>query len=131
MILGLVGGVLIVLGAFFLDWLSGGASKGTEAGISIFWSTDPAADPSFFASAGFVVLIIGAITLIAAAMGRGGWLIYGGVLGVLAYVLVLISFYRLEGADLGIGDAGLGLWSITAGGVLAIVAGAMGRGKAY
>ena len=131
MILGLLGGALIVIGALFLDWLSGVASKGTEAGISIFWSTDPAADPSFFASAGFVVLIIGAITLIAAAMGRGGWLIYGGVLGVLAYVLVLISFYRLEGADLGIGDAGLGLWAILVGGVLAIVAGAMGRGKAY
>ena len=131
MILGLLGGALIVIGALFLDWLSGVASKGTEAGISIFWSTDPAADPSFFASAGFVVLIIGAITLIAAAMGRGGWLVYGGVLGVLAYVLVLISFYRLEGADLGIGDAGMGLWAILAGGVLAIVAGAMGRGKAY
>jgi hypothetical protein len=50
---------------------------------------------------------------------------------VLAYVLVLISFYRLEGADLGIGDAGMGLWAILAGGVLAIIAGAMGRGKAY
>jgi len=131
MILGLVGGALIIIGALFLDWLSGVASKGTEAGVSIFWSTDPAADPSFFASAGFVVLIIGAITLIAAAMGRGGWLIYGGVLAVLAYVLVLISFYRLEGADLGIGDAGMGLWAILVGGVLAIVAGAMGRRPAY
>jgi hypothetical protein len=74
-----------------------------------------------------VVLIIGVITLIGAAMGRGGWLTYGGVLAVLAFVLTIISFYRLEAADLGIGDAGLGLWAILVGGVLAIVAGLMGR----
>jgi hypothetical protein len=126
MILGLLGGVLMVVGALFLDWLSGISSKGTEAGISIFWSTDPASDPSFFASAGFVVLIIGLITLVAAAIGRSGWLIYGGVLAVLAYVLVLISIYRLD-AGLGVGDVGIGLWATLIGGVLALLAGVMGR----
>jgi hypothetical protein len=127
MILGVVGAILMVVGALFLDWLSGFPSKGTDAGIAIFWSTDPAADPSFFASAGFVVLVVAAITLIGAALGRGGWVIYGGVLAVLAFVLTIISYYRLEGADLGIGDAGMGLWAILVGGVIAIAAGAMGR----
>lgn len=130
MLLGLIGAALIIVGAVFLDWLVGIASKGLDAGVSIFWSTDPSADPSFFASAGFVVLVIGVLTLIGAALARGGWVVYGGVLAVLAFVLVLISFYRLEGADLGIGDAGLGLWAILAGGVLAIVAGMMGRRSA-
>jgi hypothetical protein len=127
MILGVIGAILMVVGAFFFDWISGVASKGTDAGIAIFWSTNPAAEPSFFASAGFVVLVIAVITAIGAAMGRSGWVIYGGVLAVLAFVLPIISFYRLKGADLGIGDAGLGLWAILVGGVVAIAAGAMGR----
>ncbi len=127
MILGVLAGVLMVAGAMFFDWLSGVDSKGTDSGVSIFWSTDPAGEPMFFASAGFVVLIMAAITLIGAAMKRYGWVLYGGVLGVLGYVLVMISFYRFEGTDLGIGDAGLGLWMILGGGVLAIVSGVMGR----
>jgi hypothetical protein len=127
MLLGLIAGILMIVGAMFLDWLSALASKGTDAGIAIFWSTNPAGEPSFFASAGFVVLIIAAITLLGAALGRGGWVVLGGVLAVLAFVLVIVSFYRLEGADLGIGDAGLGLWGILVGGVLAIIAGSMSR----
>ncbi len=127
MMLGILGGVLMVVGAMFFDCLSGFDSKGTDSGASIFWSTDPAAEPMFFASAGFIVLLMAAITLIAAAMGRWGWVLYGGILAVLGFVLVMISFYRVEGANLGIGDAGLGLWMILAGGILAIAAGVMGR----
>jgi hypothetical protein len=127
MMLGIVAGALMVVGAMFFDWLSGVDSKGPDNGASIFWSTDPAAGPMFFASAGFVVLVMAAITLIAAAMRRWGWVMYGGILAVLGFVLVMISFYRVEGANLGIGDAGLGLWMILAGGILAIVAAVMGR----
>jgi hypothetical protein len=128
MMLGILGGVLMVVGALFFDWLSAIESKGTDASISIFWSTNMDGEASFLASAGFVVLIVAAITLIAAAMRRWGWVLYGGILAVLAFVLVIITFYRLGGSpSLGIGDAGLGLWMILAGGILAIFAGAMGR----
>ncbi len=127
MMLGILAGVLMLLGAMFFDWLSGVPSKGTDSGVAIFWSTDVQGEPSFFASAGFVVLIIAAITLIAAAMRRSGWVLYGGILAVLAFVLVMVSFYRFEGAPLGIGDAGSGLWMILAGGIIAIVAVMMGR----
>ena len=126
MVLGILGAVLMVVGGLFFDWLSGIKSMGTDASISIFWSTDTAGEASFFSSAGFVVLIVAAITLIAAAMRRWGWVLYGGILAVLAFVLVIVTFYRLEG-DLGIGDAGLGLWMILLGGIVAIVAGMMGR----
>lgn len=128
MIGGVLGAILMVVGAVFLDWLSGGIpSKGLDAGVAIFWSTEPSADPSFFASAGFVVLILAVITLAGALLGRGAWVVLGGVLAVLAVVLTVISYFRFEGADLGIGDMGLALWAILVGGVVAIVAGAMGR----
>jgi hypothetical protein len=128
MILGVIAGILMVVGAFLLDWISGGVpSKGIDSGIAIFWSTEVSGDVSFFTSAGFVILIIAAISLIGGALGRSGWVTLGGILAVLAFVLVMISFYRVEQVDLGIGDAGLGLWAILVGGVVAIVAGAMGR----
>jgi hypothetical protein len=127
MMLGVLAGALMVVGAMFFDWLSGFDSKGADNGVAIFWSTDVEGEPMFFASAGFVVLLMAAITLIGAAMRRYGWVLYGGILAVLGFVLIMISFYRLEGANLGIGDAGLGLWMILAGGILAIAAGVMGR----
>jgi len=125
--LGILAGALMVAGAMFLDWLSGVDSKGSDSGVDIFWSTDPAAEPMFFASAGFIVLLMAAITLIGAGMRRYGWVLYGGILAVVGFVLVIITFYRVEDAGLGIGDAGLGLWAILLGGIVAIAAGMMGR----
>ena len=127
MLVGLIAGVLMVVGGLLFDWLSGFESKGTDAGIEIFWSTEPAGGASFFTSAGFVILIIAVVTLLGAATSRAGLVTFGGILAVLAFVLVMISFYRLEGADLGIGDAGLGLWGILVGGVLALVSGIAGK----
>ncbi len=126
-VLGLIAGVVIIVGGTLLDWLSGSPSKALDIGIEIFWSVTSATDPSFFASAGFAVLAIGAITLIGAGTARGGLVVFGGMLAVTAFVLVIVSFYRVEVANLGIGDAGLGLWAILAGGVLAFTAGAMSR----
>lgn len=127
MVVGLVAGAVIIGGGMFLDWLSGSPSKAADSGFEIFWSPTPAGEPSFFASAAFVILIIGAITLLGAALARGGMVVFGGLLAVLAFVLVIISFYRVQLADLGIGDAGPGLWALLVGGLLAIVAGSMAR----
>lgn len=125
MLLGIVAGVLVVVGALLFDWLSGTPSKASDFGIEIFWSTNSVSDPSFFASAGFAVLVVGVLALIGAAFARGGLLIFTGLLATAAFVLTIVTFYRVEVADLGIGDAGLGLWMILAGGVLAIAAGAV------
>jgi hypothetical protein len=127
MLLGLIAGAVLIVGALFLDWVSGAPSKGTEAGVNIFWSASPTPEPNFFASAAFVILLIGLITLVGAALGRGGWIVLGGILAVIAYVLAVISFFR---ADLGLGDVGLGLWAVLVGGVLALVAGMMSRNTA-
>ena len=127
MVVGLIAGAIIIGGGMFLDWLSGIPSKPEESGFEIFWSPTPPSEPSFFASAAFVVLVIGAITLLGAAMARGGMVVFGGLLSVLAFVLVLISFYRIQLASLGLADAGPGLWALLVGGVLAIVAGSMAR----
>ena len=128
MMLGVLAGVLMILGAVFFDWLSAFESKGTEASISIFWSPDTTGNASFFLSAGFVVLVFAALTMIAAALRRWGWVLYGGIVAVLAFVLVIVTFYRLGGdPGVGIGDAGLGLWMILAGGILGIVAAVRGR----
>lgn len=127
MILGVLAGALMVAGAMFLEWLSGADIKGTDTGVAVFWSTDPAAEPMFFASAGFIVLLMAAITLVGAGMRRYGWVLYGGILAVVGFVLFIITLYRVEDAGLGIGDAGLGLWAILLGGILAIAAGVMGR----
>lgn len=127
MILGLVGAALIIAGTF-LDWLKQVPSPGTDADISIFWDFESTTvDPSFFASAGFVTVVIGAIVLLGAVLHRAGIVLIGGILAVLAWVLVNISFYRVEVIDLGIGDNDIGLWAILAGGVVAIVAGLVDR----
>jgi hypothetical protein len=127
MVVGLIAGAVIIGGGMFLDWLSGSPSKPADSGFEIFWSPTPTSDPSFFASAAFVILVIGAITLLGSALARGGLVVFGGLLAVLAFVLVIISFYRVQVASLGLGDAGAGLWALLVGGALAVVAGSMAR----
>jgi hypothetical protein len=127
MMIGVLASVLMVLGAMCFDWLDSD-SQGTEASISFFWSPDTAGGATFFKSAGLVVLIVAAMTLIATVRRRWGWVMYGAVLAVLAFVLVIVTFYRLGGdPPVEIGDAGPGLWLILAGGILGIVAAVMGR----
>lgn len=125
-IAGLIAGVLLVVGGVLLDWISGVASKGLDVPADILWSPVLSPDSGFFGSAGFVILIIALFTFLGAVGGRGGGLVFSGVLGVAAFVLVIITFYRAD-AGLGIGDAGIGLWAILVGGVLGIAAGRTGR----
>ncbi|HEX6263397.1 MAG TPA: hypothetical protein VF097_11180 [Actinomycetota bacterium] len=65
-ILGVMGGPLIVVSAF-LSWIAPATSaEGTSMPVSLFWSTEFStmdSDPSFFASAGFIVILIGAVTV--------------------------------------------------------------------
>jgi hypothetical protein len=130
MILRVIGGALVIAGAFF-RWIAPATSaKGTSMPISLFWSTEFSttdSNPSFFASAGFIVILIGAVTLVGALLNRGGWVLYGGILALIAFVLIAISLMRVEVADIGIGDYGLIAWAIGLGAVVSIVAALAGR----
>ena len=130
MILGVIGGALIITGAF-LSWIAPATSaEGVSMPISLFWSieySNTESNPSLFASAGFIVILIGALTLVSALLGRGGWVLYGGILALIAFVLIAISLMRVEAVDIGPGDYGIGAWAIGLGAVVSIAASRMGR----
>ncbi len=130
MILGVIGAALITAGAFF-SWIAPATSaEGTSMPISLFWSIEYStteANPSFFASAGFIVILIGLITLIAALLDRAGWVLYGGILALIAFVLIAVSLTRVQAVDIGPGDYGIGAWAIGLGAVVSIAAGIRGR----
>src|SRR5688572_15368365 len=108
MILGVLGAALIAVGAF-ANWISDSdTTAGVDTPITVFWSTE-FGEAMFLSSAGFVLLIIAAITIIGAVTGRSGTTLLGGVLGLLAFVLIVITLLRLEAFDLGIGDFAIGL----------------------
>jgi hypothetical protein len=121
MILGVVGGALMILGAF-IDWLRAGDSKGIENPIQVFWETTkpPGSADNFVVSAGFVVIVLGLLVILGAALSRGGLARVGAVLGIVAVVLFTVTLYR---ADLNLGDLGIGVWLILIGSVVALVGG--------
>lgn len=130
MILGVIGGVLIVAGAF-LSWIAPATSaEGTSMPVSLFWSTEFStmdSDPSIFASAGFIIILIGAVTVTGALLGRGWWVLYGGILALIAFALIAVSLMRVEVVTIGIGDYGLGTWAIGLGSVVSIAGAMAGR----
>jgi hypothetical protein len=120
-----LGAAGLIIGAF-LDWLSGtvdfGGLSGTELGARIFIS-DADVDPSFLASAGAIVILLGLLALLGLAF-RSGWLTrMAGALGVIAFVLFTISLFRAGG---GLGGIGIGMWVVLVGGVVALVGGFVG-----
>lgn len=125
-LLTLLGAGAMIVGAL-LDWVADvPETTGTLAPIKVFWSVDPGGDASFFTSAGAIVILLGLLALVGLAF-RTGWLTrLAGALGIVAFVLFLITLYRIEFADLGIGDIGLGLWVILVGGIVALIGGFLG-----
>jgi hypothetical protein len=130
MVLTVLGGAAMILGAF-LDWFpadqaGGVGTEGTATSWSAFYSTDNPFGASFFASAGFVAIVLGVLALLGLAF-RTGWLTRtAGALGIVAIVLYAITLYRVPGADYGLGEIGLGAWLVVGGGVLALIGGFMG-----
>jgi uncharacterized membrane protein YphA (DoxX/SURF4 family) len=124
-VLTVVGAAGLIIGSF-LDWLSEGPSKGTDVGADIFWSTTPKSDPNFFVSAGFVTIVLGLLVLLGLALRTGTLTRLAAVLGVIAFVLYVITLYRFKGVEYNIGDVGIGMWIVLAGGVLALIGGFLG-----
>lgn len=118
--------LLVVLGAGamiaapFLPWVGeGGLSvTGSDVGVNVFWSASPDFEPGFFASAGLVVLVIGLITLVGVAPGARIFAMLGGMLGVVAAVLVAVSAIR---GGVEFGNFRLGLYLVFAGGLIALI----------
>jgi hypothetical protein len=129
----LLGAAGLIVGAF-LAWFSFNPQEippvvgvnGVEVSNSVFYSTADPFGASFIGSAGLVTIVLGALALLGLVF-RTGWLTtLAGVLGIVAFALVLITLYRVEGQDFGIGNVGLGLWLVLAGGVLAVIGGFFG-----
>lgn len=110
--------VLLLLGSF-LEWAGG--TDGSELAIESFWATD-AGTAGFFASAGLVTAICGAVIILGLAF-KGGWLTrFAGAVALVAFTLVVIQMGR-EGSLDTLQDVGMGLWLVLAGGVLALIGG--------
>ncbi|HYH28414.1 MAG TPA: sugar:proton symporter [Actinomycetota bacterium] len=124
-----LGAILMIVGAM-LDWVSGG--KGTEAPFSVFWSFggDRA---GFLTSAGAIVILLGLLALLGLAF-RTGWLSrLAGALGLIAFVLFVITIFRAGGEldqSVGLGDIGIGMWMILVGSILVLVGGFIGTRRA-
>jgi hypothetical protein len=133
LVLSVLGAAGMIIGAF-LPWLRFGEGEappgvgltGIEVSNSIFYSTDEPFGASFVESAGLVAIILGVLALLGMAL-RTGWLTsVAGVLGIIAFALVLITLYRVPDAGFDVSNVGIGLWIVLAGGVLALIGGFFG-----
>jgi hypothetical protein len=123
----------MIIGAF-LAWFRFGEGEappgigltGIEVSNSIFYSTDDPFGASFVESAGLAAIILGVLALLGMAF-RSGWLTsVAGVLGIIAFALVLISLYRVPDAGFDVSNVGIGLWVVLAAGVVALIGGFFG-----
>jgi hypothetical protein len=115
-IFGLVGAAGMLVGPF-LPWIDG--ERGTTVEIRAFFSTEAGSDAGFVASAGFVLLVLGAVALLG-LLFRSGWLTsLAAGLGLAATILVGVS--ELRGGE-GLGGLGLGWWIAAIGSLLALIA---------
>jgi len=133
LVLSVLGAAGMIIGAF-LAWLRFGEGMvppnigltGIEVSNSVFYSTDDPFGASFVESAGLVAIILGVLALLGMAF-RSGWLTsVAGVLGIIAFALVLITLYRVPDGSFDVSNVGIGLWVVLAGGVLALIGGFFG-----
>lgn len=131
-----VAGAAGIIGGAFLGWLTLGGqtgAEGTRAPVAVFWSNLTDVDPaSFTTSAGLVLMVLGLAALVGLALPTGWLTRLAGALAIIAFVLWMISVLRVSGEDiggpvgLGLGNIGIGMWLILAGGILAVVGGFFG-----
>jgi hypothetical protein len=116
-IFGLVGAAGMLVGPF-LDWVN--SQRGTAVELTAAFSSEPGGEAGFLVSAGFTVLVLGAVALLG-LLFRSGWLTsLAAGLGLAVTVLSGIGAFRGEGGSLG--DVGIGLWIAAVGSLLALIA---------
>jgi hypothetical protein len=118
LIITIAGAAAMIFGAF-LKWVNG--HEGVHLALRAYYRP-VFADSGFIMSAGAVMILLGLIALVGLA-GWGGWLSrIAGALGVVAFVLILISMGRAAGLTLP-DDIGVGLWWSLAGSIVVIIGG--------
>ena len=121
-VLTLIGAALMIVSAF-LDWVE--SATGIDLGVDVLWTTTPETNADFIASAGFVAIVLGLIAIVGLAPRTGVLTSLAGALGIVAFILFVVSIYRTEG-DFGIQDIAIGGWLLLAGGVVALIGGFFG-----
>ncbi len=117
-----------IIGGAFLNWvvLQGRGGRGIEAPIRVFWGTTGLDRVGFASSAGLVVIVIGLVALAGLALPTGWLTRLAGALAIIAFVLFVITLYRIGAIPLTLANVGIGMWLILAGGILAVVGGFFG-----
>jgi len=118
----LIGAAAMIFSGF-LDWI---ASRSViDLGISMLWKLTPHTGRYFFTTVGFAAIAVGLLSIVGLAP-RGGWLTrLAGALGIVLFVLFLISIYRAPG-NFGVGTLRAGPWVLVAGSVVALIGGFLG-----
>jgi hypothetical protein len=118
LILTIAGAAAMIIGAF-LTWVNG--RDGVDLAFRAYYRP-VFTNSAFLMSAGAVMILLALIALVGLA-DRGGWLSrIAGALGIVAFVLILISMGRAVGMDLP-DDIGEGLvWSV-AGSTVVLIGG--------
>lgn len=117
-VLTVAGAVGVIIGAF-MQWVGG--QEGVTVAFRAYYRPT-FTDSAFLTSAGAVMILLGLIALLGLAMW-GGWLSrVAGALGIIGFVLLLISIERAAGFELP-EAIGLGLWVSFAGSVLVLISG--------
>jgi len=114
-----VGGAVGMIVGAFMEWVTG--QDGVNLALRAYYRPT-FTDSAFLTSAGAVMILLGLIALLGLAMW-GGWLSrIAGALGIIGFVLILISMQRAAGFDLP-DDIGPGLWVSLGGSALTLIAG--------
>jgi hypothetical protein len=121
-ILTLLGAAGMIIGAF-LPWGFGDPGTRLEYDVFLLNPEGVSAEAGIVSSAGGIVILLGVLALLGLVF-RTGWLTtLAGVLGIVAFGLVLLTIFEADG---GIGDVQYGLWLVLAGGILSVIAGFFG-----
>jgi hypothetical protein len=122
-VLTLLGAAGLIIGAF-LPWALDDAGVNLEYDVFMLNPEGVAAEANIVTSAGGIVILLGILALLG-LVPRTGWLTtLAGVLGIVAFALVLLTLFQVEGA--GLGDVQYGLWLVLAGGIICVIAGFFG-----
>jgi hypothetical protein len=125
-ILTLLGALIMILGAF-LPWVEGvrGLDVGYDDYASAAFNTELASPPGGFervTSVAMPAIFFAGLALLG-MFGKGRLTRFAALLAVLLYVAFLITLVRAGE------DAGIGLWAVIFGGVIAFVGGLLGYVK--
>jgi hypothetical protein len=124
-VLTVIGAIAMIAGAF-LQWVNvPGGLHGTELSIRVLWSTRIAEYPNLFGTVGFVIIVLGVLALLGVGLSSGWLTRLAAALGLLVFVLSVVTLYRATGETFGL--FGIGAWLVLVGSILALVGGFMGR----